>query len=66
MVEERELRISQLLGNSWCKSSFQVKERVSLARKAQKTWAKSSFKQRRLFLRILLKYIIEHQDLICE
>ncbi|KAL6193654.1 hypothetical protein ACLB2K_034738 [Fragaria x ananassa] len=44
----------------------EVKERVSLARKAQKTWAKSSFKQRRLFLRILLKYIIEHQDLICE
>ncbi|PRQ39410.1 putative aldehyde dehydrogenase (NAD(+)) [Rosa chinensis] len=44
----------------------EVKERVALARKAQKTWAKSSFKQRRLFLRILLKYIIEHQDLICE
>ncbi|XP_050372539.1 aldehyde dehydrogenase 22A1 [Argentina anserina] len=44
----------------------EVKERVLLARKAQKTWAKSSFKQRRLFLRILLKYIIEHQDLICE
>lgn len=43
----------------------EVKERVAHARKAQKIWAKSSFKQRRLFLRILLKYIIEHQDLIC-
>lgn len=43
----------------------EVKERVVQARKAQKIWAKSSFKQRRLFLRILLKYIIEHQDLIC-
>lgn len=43
----------------------EVKERVAQARKAQKIWAKSSFKQRRLFLRILLKYIIEHQDLIC-
>ncbi|KAL3508163.1 hypothetical protein ACH5RR_033545 [Cinchona calisaya] len=44
----------------------EVKERVAQARKAQKIWAKSSFKQRRQFLRILLKYIIEHQDLICE
>ncbi|KAF2312743.1 hypothetical protein GH714_039821 [Hevea brasiliensis] len=35
-------------------------------KKAQKLWAKSSFKQRRQFLRILLKYIIEHQELICE
>ncbi|KAM0965868.1 hypothetical protein TB2_021383 [Malus domestica] len=44
----------------------EVKERVAQARKAQKVWAKSSFKQRRQFLRILLKYIIEHQELICE
>ncbi|GAV70861.1 Aldedh domain-containing protein [Cephalotus follicularis] len=47
-------------------SAVEVKERVVQARKAQKTWAKSSFKQRRQFLRILLKYIIEHQELICE
>nr|GMD77462.1 aldehyde dehydrogenase 22A1 [Ipomoea batatas] len=44
----------------------EVKERVAEARKAQKIWAKSSFKQRRQFLRILLKYIIEHQELICK
>lgn len=44
----------------------EVKERVAQARKAQKIWANSSFKQRRQFLRILLKYIIEHQQLICE
>ncbi|CAM0145057.1 unnamed protein product [Urochloa decumbens] len=44
----------------------EVKEHVEQARKAQKIWAKSSFKQRRQFLRILLKYILEHQDLICE
>ncbi|WCJ23321.1 aldehyde dehydrogenase 22A1 [Euphorbia peplus] len=47
-------------------SPAEVKERVAHARKAQKVWAKSSFKQRRQFLRILLKYIIEHQELICE
>ncbi|KAF4358916.1 hypothetical protein F8388_012919 [Cannabis sativa] len=44
----------------------EVRDRVAQARKAQKTWEKSSFKQRRQFLRILLKYIIEHQELICE
>lgn len=47
-------------------SPDEVKDRVAQARKAQKIWAKSSFKQRRQFLRILLKYIIEHQELICE
>ncbi|XVE82262.1 hypothetical protein DITRI_Ditri15bG0134200 [Diplodiscus trichospermus] len=44
----------------------EVEERVAHARKAHKIWAKSSFKQRRQFLRILLKYIIEQQELICE
>ncbi|CAD6222381.1 unnamed protein product [Miscanthus lutarioriparius] len=44
----------------------EVNEHVAQARKAQKIWAKSSFKQRRQFLQILLKYILEHQDLICE
>ncbi|XP_024022284.1 aldehyde dehydrogenase 22A1 [Morus notabilis] len=44
----------------------EVRVRVVQARKAQKVWEKSSFKQRRQFLRILLKYIIEHQELICE
>ncbi|RVW39949.1 Aldehyde dehydrogenase 22A1 [Vitis vinifera] len=44
----------------------EVREHVAQARKAQKIWARSSFKQRRQFLRILLKYIIEHQELICD
>ncbi|ERN02147.1 hypothetical protein AMTRI_Chr02g265620 [Amborella trichopoda] len=44
----------------------EVKQHVKQARTAQKEWAKSTFKQRRQFLRILLKYIIEHQELICE
>nr|ABS57003.1 BADH-like protein [Zea mays] len=44
----------------------EVKEHVAQSRKAQRIWAKSNFKQRRQFLRILLKYILEHQDLICE
>ncbi|KAG4946231.1 hypothetical protein JHK87_042238 [Glycine soja] len=44
----------------------EVKEQVEKVRKAQKMWAKTSFKKRRHFLRILLKYIIKHQALICE
>ncbi|KAL2341674.1 hypothetical protein Fmac_009614 [Flemingia macrophylla] len=44
----------------------EVKQQVEKVRKAQKMWAKTSFKQRRQFLRILLKYIIKHQALICE
>ncbi|KAJ6902798.1 hypothetical protein NC651_020322 [Populus alba x Populus x berolinensis] len=47
-------------------SRAEVHDRVAQARKAQKIWAESSFKQRRQFLRILLKYIIEHQELICD
>ncbi|PKU74427.1 aldehyde dehydrogenase 22A1 isoform X2 [Dendrobium catenatum] len=47
-------------------TSDEVKMHVAQARKAQKIWANSSFRQRRQFLRILLKYIIEHQALICE
>jgi len=44
----------------------EVKEHVAQARNAQKIWAKNSFKKRCQFLRILLKYVLEHQDLICE
>ncbi|KAL0904397.1 hypothetical protein M5K25_026500 [Dendrobium thyrsiflorum] len=47
-------------------TSDEVRMHVAQARKAQKIWANSSFRQRRQFLRILLKYIIEHQALICE
>ncbi|KAF9619816.1 hypothetical protein IFM89_009567 [Coptis chinensis] len=47
-------------------TSEEVKEHVAQARKAQQLWAKSSFKQRRQFLRILLKYIIDNQELICD
>ncbi|XP_057476320.1 aldehyde dehydrogenase 22A1-like [Actinidia eriantha] len=45
---------------------WKVKERVNWSRKAQKIWAESCFKQRHQFLRIRLKYVIEHQELICE
>ncbi|MCO5605830.1 hypothetical protein L7F22_060014 [Adiantum nelumboides] len=43
-----------------------VRDHVRRARVAQSTWANSTFKQRRRFLRVLLKYILENQELICQ
>ncbi|KAF3456350.1 hypothetical protein FNV43_RR01000 [Rhamnella rubrinervis] len=65
-VQWYEPATMKYLGYSAALTPDEVKEHVAQARKAQKIWAKSSFKQRRQFLRILLKYIIEHQELICE
>ncbi|PRQ54961.1 putative aldehyde dehydrogenase (NAD(+)) [Rosa chinensis] len=65
-VQCYEPAIMKYLGYYPALTPDEVKERVAPARKAQKSWANSSFKQRHLFLRIILKYIIEHQDLISE
>ncbi|XP_064976619.1 aldehyde dehydrogenase 22A1-like isoform X3 [Musa acuminata AAA Group] len=54
------------LGFTQASTPDEVKEHVAQAREAQKIWASSSFRKRREFLRILLKYIIDHQKLICE
>jgi len=43
----------------------QVEECVIKAKKAQKTWAKTSFKTRRYFLKLLLKYTVDEKDIIC-
>eukprot|EP00850_Spirogloea_muscicola_P007929 SM000041S15488 [mRNA] locus=s41:288984:293518:- [translate_table: standard] len=42
-----------------------VLEHVKRARVAQLEWAGSSFQQRRLLLRVLLKYVTEHQEIVC-
>lgn len=42
----------------------EVVARIERSRRAQATWAKSSFAQRRLLLKTILKYIIDHQDTI--
>lgn len=47
-------------------SNEEVRGHVKQARKAQIEWARSSFKQRRKLLRVLLKYILENQELICQ
>jgi len=42
----------------------EVVARIERARRAQATWAKSSFDQRRLLLKTMLKYIIDNQETI--
>jgi len=39
---------------------------IESARVAQKAWAQTSFETRRRFLRILLKYTVDHQEEICK
>ncbi|GJP45642.1 hypothetical protein CLOM_g5005 [Closterium sp. NIES-68] len=53
------------LGFSPALKPSDVKEHVARARQAQQQWAHSSFEQRRQFLRVLLRYVVENQDLIC-
>lgn len=44
----------------------EVRKHVTQAMKAQEIWVRISFKQRWQFPWILVKYIIEHQELVCE
>lgn len=43
----------------------QVRAHVEKARVAQKEWSQSSFATRRRLLKILLKYVVENQEIIC-
>eukprot|EP00741_Cyanophora_paradoxa_P003056 tig00000663_g2968.t1 len=56
----------QKLGTVTAMTPDEVAEKIKLARKAQATWKKTSFKERRRVLRMLMAYIIEHQQTICE
>mmetsp|Transcript_9456 Transcript_9456/g.22763 ORF Transcript_9456/g.22763 Transcript_9456/m.22763 type:complete len:608 (-) Transcript_9456:203-2026(-) len=42
----------------------EVVARIERSRRAQATWSKSSFNQRRLLLRTMLKYIVDNQETI--
>ena len=53
---------AQKLGTVPIITPTQVQERVDKAKRAQKAWATSSFEQRRHVLRIMLKFILEHQQ----
>ena len=53
---------AQKIGTVPIVTPTQVQERVDKAKRAQKAWATSSFEQRRHVLRIMLKFILEHQQ----
>jgi len=53
------------LGEVEVTSPKEVAAKVAKARVAQEEWQRSSFGQRRKFLKILLRYILDHQDDIC-
>ena len=55
----------QLLGHVVSYSPEQVADAIAEARTAQAEWAQSSFAQRRLLLRVLQRYILEHAEAIC-
>ena len=44
---------------------MQVQRRVDAAKAAAQKWRHSTFRQRRLLMRTILQYILEHQDAIC-
>jgi hypothetical protein len=55
----------QTLGNMPAMNAREVRARIARAKAAQVTWAASSFDQRRQLLRIILRYILDHQEDIC-
>ncbi len=56
----------ELLGYAPAMSAEQVRGCIERARAAQAEWKHSSFAQRKRVLSVMLKYIMEHQEEICE
>ena len=55
----------RFLGTERVSGAAEVKDCVKRAREAQRTWAKSSFAQRRKLLRILSRCTLDHAEEIC-
>lgn len=56
---------AELIGEMPAMTTEQVEECISKAKSAQTAWAKTSFKTRRYFLQLLLKYTTEEKETIC-
>ncbi|EFW99381.1 oxidoreductase [Grosmannia clavigera kw1407] len=55
----------QLLGHVKAATAEEIDEAVAAAKRAQQTWAKTTFGQRRQVLRTLLQHVLDHQSEIC-
>lgn len=53
---------AQFLGKFKCSSKQDMDQAIKLARKAQQSWATTTFAQRRQVLRTLSQYILKHQE----
>ncbi|GMM34681.1 meiotic recombination directing protein [Saccharomycopsis crataegensis] len=53
---------AQFLGKFKCSSRDDMDAAIKASKKAQKSWAKTSFAQRRQVLRSLSEYILKHQE----
>ena len=54
-----------VLGKKRIHTKEEVEDKVRRCAKAQEAWAKTSFKKRRMLLKIIQKYVLEHQMEIC-
>eukprot|EP00667_Euglena_gracilis_P005457 EG_transcript_5491 len=54
------------LGDLPAMKADQVRERIQQARAAQEVWGQSSFQQRRLLLRTILRFIVENMETIAK
>jgi len=54
-----------LLGTVAAMTAAEVDEAAGRARRAQEAWRETSFEARRRVLRVLLRYVVEHQEEIC-
>jgi acyl-CoA reductase-like NAD-dependent aldehyde dehydrogenase len=55
----------QHLGTAPAMNKAQVEDLCAKAAHAQKSWAKTTYTQRRMVMRTIQKYILEHQEDIC-
>jgi len=56
----------EFLGSVPALTSIEVNSAVDKAREAQKSWAKSSFKQRKAVLLHILNHVLTHADELCD
>ena len=55
----------QSLGTTPAMTPAEVRDRIAAARAASAVWRSSTFAQRRRLMRVLLKFVVDHQDVIC-
>lgn len=66
MIECRNPATGELLGHVPALSAEEVNEAVARARLAQKTWARSTFRQRRAVLQHMLEHVLQNADELCD